>query len=342
MDNGKFESFDEFCLKLNEDEKGVSGTLIDKTKSFIPRVMRFAKAKSVMKSYLRGFERKSLSLIKHFEKTVQAMSDTSYENFKKFKKDKLDALRALDKTDMAVGMAVNYKRDVASLKENELKKINASVDKILDSYTNAIDKRIDSPGFILNVELSDRGKGKLKAKWVELSAIKKMDVDEKLLRLLNDAGLEKLDEINAELDAFIEEHRYTYGKDQIEFYIDSVTEVGPRQYKVVVFLRAPGHRHALTEKGLLIGNTEEQVNDMHSARLLKMKNLVFSTYTMTINADETDYIRPYLKIANSIKPKFGNTENIEDMVNNPSNNGGQAVPTNAPRPVNLPGYGGAF
>jgi len=314
MSNNNFESFDEFCNRLNEDEKGVIGSLIDKSASFIPRVMRFSRAKSVMKSYLHGFEKKSMSLISHFEKNIKKVADTAEENYKKFKKDKLDTLMALDKIDQAVNMATSYKKDLVNLKENEIKKINGYVDKILDSYTAAIEKRIDTPGFILNVELSDKGKGKLKAKWVELSAIKKMEVDEKLMKLLANAGLSTIDDINAELDAFTEEHKYSYGKNALDFYISSVTQIATNQYKVEIFLRAPGHRHALSEKGLLLSDDPDKMQDIRNTKLIKMPNLFFSSYTMTINAREEDFICPYLKLTNSIKPKLGEIENIGDMV----------------------------
>jgi hypothetical protein len=338
MDNNKFESFDEFCLKLNEDEKGIIGSLIDKTASFVPRAMRFAKAKSIMKSYLNGFEKKSLSLIKHFEKNIGKVADTAEENFKKFKKDKLNSLMALDKIDQAVNMAIAYKKELASLKESELKKINAYVDKILDSYTAAIDKRIDNPGFILNVELSDKGKGKLKAKWVELSAIKKMEIDEKLMQLLANAGLSTVDDINAELESFIEEHRYSYGKAAVEIYIDSVVKIAPDQFKVTVFLRSPGNRYALNEKGLLIGDTEEQLSDVHSARLVKARDLVLSAYTLTINAKETSYIRPYVKLVKSVRPTYGNIENIEDMVKTSAANGATNTNNTPTRNTGIPTF----
>jgi len=314
MNNIQFESFDEFCLRLNEDEKGIFGSLIDKTKSFIPRVMRFEKAKSVMKSYLKGFEKKSLSLIKHFEKNIALVAEKAYENFQKFKEDNLKETEATQTNDKAVNLAISYKKDIASLKENELKKINAYIDKVLDSYTNAIDKRIDSPGFILNVELSDRGKGKLKAKWVELSSMKKMEIDEKLLQLLGNAGLNKLDEINAELESYIEEHKYSYGAHALDFRVHSITDIDDNKYKVEIILRAPGRRYPISEKGLLIFDNEIEVTDIDSATIVDYRGaLVFGNYTMEITASPTSYIRPYLKIAGSIVPKLGAPVNIGEL-----------------------------
>lgn len=340
MNKDTFESFNEFCYRLNEDEKGVFGTIIDKTKSFLPRVLRFSRAKKVMKNYLKGFEKKSLSLIKHFEKNIKNISDTADKNFEKFKRDKLESLKAMDRLDLAVNLAVSYKKDVTSLKENEIKKINTMVEKILDSYTASMEKRIDSPGFIINVELSDKGKGNLKAKWIELSNIKKMEIDQKLLELVNNAGLDKLDEINAELDSFIEEYRYSYGQHALDFYISTVTELAPDKFEIEIFLRAPGKRYALSEKGILLANDPDKLEDISSSRLIKMSNLTFGSYTMRITASAEDYVRPYLKIAGTTKAKLGEIENLGELAK--ISKGASAPTPEPPRPINLPGWGEAF
>lgn len=312
-----FESFDQFCNRLYEDdEKGIIGSIINKASTFVPRAMRYKKVKRTMASFLNGFDKKTDNLINNFETNLNKMTSTVVNNYKSFKKKKIEPMMATDKIDQAVNISAIYKKDLENIKSTELKKIKDAVYKVMDHYTAAMDKRIETPGFVLNVELSEKGKGKLKAKWSEVSSIKLMEADEKLSRLIDNESLTKIDEIISELDAFIEEHKYSYGKNTIDFYISTIERVNNSQFRVEVFLRSPGHRHSLSEKGLLIADDANKLIDSKQSKLVKMKNLYFSSYSMVINADETDYVRPYIKLTKSVKPVYGDIEQILDMLSN--------------------------
>lgn len=312
-----FESFDQFCDRLYEDdEKGIIGSIIDRTASFVPRAMRYRKAKKTMGSFLNGFDKKTDNLIKNFESNLDKMASTTRNNYKVFKKKKIDPLMATDKIDQAVNLSAIYKKELESIKSNELKKIKDAVHKVMDHYTAAMDKRIETPGFVINVELSEKGKGKLKAKWSELSSIKLMEADEKLSRLMDNESLSDIDSIISELDAFIEEHKYSYGKNTIDFYISTIEKVGTDKFRIEVFLRSPGHRHSLSEKGILIADDANKLIDHKHSKLVKMKNLYFSSFSIVVTAKDTDYVRPYLKLTKAVKPIYGDIEHIFDMVTN--------------------------
>jgi hypothetical protein len=312
-----FESFDQFCYRIyEEDEKGIIGSIINRTATFIPRSVRFRKAKKTMSLFLNGFDKKTDNLIKNFESNLDKMVTTTNNNYKAFKRKKIEPLMATDKIDQAVNLSAIYKKELESIKSNELKKVKDAIYKIMDHYTVAMDKRIETPGFVINVELSEKGKGKLKAKWSELSSIKLMEADEKLSRLMDNESLSIIDSIISELDAFIEEHKYSYGKNTIDFYISTIEKVGPDKFRIEVFLRSPGHRHSLSEKGILIADDENKLIDHRHSKLVKMKNLYFSSFSIVVTAKDTDYVRPYLKLTKSVKPIYGDIEHIFDMMTN--------------------------
>lgn len=309
-------SMQEYMYMLDEadKEKGPIGKIIDKSRSFIPRSIRFAKVKSVMALYLSKFDKRTDSLLSHFEKRTEDISVDVMKRYKKFKKNTLKPLVANEKIDQAVLRVSALKRDIETIKDNEMKHLRNAMDKIMDNYSSSIEKMIETPGFVSNVELSEKGKGILRAKWTEISSKRKMDAEEKVVKSLGIHGLDKIDSILSVLESFVEEYKYSFGRGAIEIYIYSVEELSQNQYKVSVFLRAPGRRYTLSEKGLLISNDMTKMGDTSKARLIKMKNLYFSSYDMVINAKPDDFIRPYIRLTDSAKPKMGDVEVISEMV----------------------------
>jgi len=66
-------------------------------------------------------------------------------------------------------------------KKEQMQTLDKGIEDVLGAYTTSIENRIQNPGFVLNVELSEKGKGELRAKWQELSALQKIEIDKEKL-----------------------------------------------------------------------------------------------------------------------------------------------------------------
>jgi len=237
-------------LEKGDDDEGTYGKIIDRSLSFIPRAMRFAKGKKIMKRSLNKFIKKSKRVIDKFSKSFQNKVGTIEPEYKELKK-KVEKLVAQEKDIEAKSAMEVHLKELESYKKEQMQILEKGIDDIFQAYTNAIDNRIDAPGFVLNVELSEKGKGELKAKWQELGAVAKMKIDEYKTVLISSPGWKKIDEIIAEINAFVEERKYAKIINDADFFVEKISEV-ENGFKVTVLFRMSGARLKAVEKGLLI------------------------------------------------------------------------------------------
>lgn len=151
-------------LLLEKDDEGVFGTIIDRGLSFVPRAIRFKKAKKVMKKALAGYTNKAKNLIKKFSQSFKRKVDTIEKEYLDVKENKVVPLVKEGKREEAVKLMKEQLKELEDYKKQQMQVLSKGIEDVLTSYTHSIDKRIDNPGFVLNVELSEKGKGELKAK----------------------------------------------------------------------------------------------------------------------------------------------------------------------------------
>lgn len=197
-----------YSLKLYEanedDEKFV--TPLKRVGSFPARAIRFRKAKAVMKKYEAKILRKAEKIIKRFESEI----DKSIPVIKKRGEELEAELKAAKKSgdDVAARAIINqqkkFTKDVEENQQARLQNLNQSIENLINTYTQAIHKRIDEPGYVLRVELSEKGKAELKFLWDEKVATIKQQIYEKLVRIINNKNIKGLESLISKLEIEIE------------------------------------------------------------------------------------------------------------------------------------------
>ena len=299
------------------DNEDSIGNIIDKGLSFIPRAIRFKKAKKIMKKALSGYYLKTINLIRKFDRSMKIVGDKIEIKYKDLLENKISSLISGGKVEQAIKLLENFIEDLKQGQKTHLEKLNQSIETVLSAYTQSIEKRIESPGFVLNVELSEKGKGELSAKWNELVAVKKMKIDQKIADLINSSGIGKINEIISEAEAFIEDKRFTTGKHALDYYVKTISPAGKDNYKVDVHLRTSGRRYKLKEKGI-IWDIDPNKLDLKNkgVNFYKSPDVGYSSYRASItNAQPEAFVRPYLYIHGNPTPKYGTTVKIQDTIN---------------------------
>jgi hypothetical protein len=329
-----------------DDKSGPIGNIIDKAMSFVPRAVRFRKAKRTMAAALNAFEKKAKNIIKEYDKSVTERVKVIDKNYKSFMSDKIKPLLSGDgeqnpgNTNQALKLVESALKEYEKYKKDMLDRLDKEIEGILDSYTKALEKRFDSPGFVLNVELSEKGKGELKAKWLELAAIKRMKIDEYKLQSAESAGMSRLDEIISEMDSFVENRKYTTGKSRIDFRIEYAKELGNGSYDVRVFLRSGvGSRPVATEKGLIYGPEDKMSLTDPGANWVTDPDTAFRLYTLRISGVKPeDFVRPYVKIKGVSGVQYGEPVQIQSILNKPKQTGGTTTDKEDEKGVDLSAY----
>lgn len=315
--NIKYLVSESLILEKGEDES-IFGKVIDRGLSFVPRAMRFKKAKKVMQKSLIEFVKKAKSIIKKFDTTFNEKIKIIDTEYRKLVDEKISPLLKDDKTEEALSILENQRKELEEYKKEQMNILNKSIDDILTPYTNSIEKRIDSPGFVLNVELSEKGKGELRAKWQELAASQKLELDKDKTNIIKSSGYKRLDEMIAEVTKLIAEIKNKERLKNLDFYINYITDKGNNVYDVKVQLRTSGARLNVIEKGVIIGSNPNKLEYSSGANIVKLTGTyAYSAQTFSVhikNVSKDDYVRPYLIDKNSKHPIYGDVGRIDELI----------------------------
>jgi len=305
----------------DEDEK-TFGKIIDRGLSFVPRAMRFKKAKKIMRKSLTKYIKKAKKVIDKFSKSFQIKVNTIDPEYKKLKKE-VDVM-VLDGKDVEAKAAMEvHLKELEAYKKEQMQILDEGIENIFKAYTTAIDERIDAPGFVLNVELSEKGKGELKAKWQEFGAIAKLKIDEHKTALIKSKGWKRIDEIIAEIKAFIESRKYASEIADADFLIENIREE-EHNFRVTVLFRISGARLKAVEKGLLISEDPDKLELDKGATVKKFTGTNryqlggFKERIPKVSLD--NYIRPYIVVKEIKKPMYGDIVKIRTFLSGKKDN----------------------
>ena len=323
MSKESFESLNEYqtynvdylvpekLMEAGDDDEGAFGKIIDRGMSFIPRAMRFKKAKKVMRKSLSKFTNKAKNLVSKFASGFKAKVNTIDKEYKALLKDKIEPLIEDNKMPEAIEMMESQKKELEAYKKDQIAILDKGIEDILGAYTTSIDKRIDNPGFVLNVELSEKGKGELKAKWQELAAVQKIEIDKEKTKLISSPGWKRLEEMIAEMTGFIKTKKKS--SQDITFFVQDIDKLPDDDYLVRVHVRVEGGRPQLQEKGLIVGEDPEKLDFGSNARKIKVTGTYqynLNPYKLRVNAPPTYYVRPYL-ILKDADPMYGDVATLD-------------------------------
>jgi len=308
--------------KGNEDE-GALGKIIDRGLTFVPRAMRFKKAKKIMAKYLGAYTKKSKNLISKFAKSFLKKVEIVEKEYNELKEKKIKPLINDGETATAVKLMKEQLKEIENYKKDQMSTLDKSISSVLDAYTSSINHRIDNPGFILNVELSERGKGELKAKWQELIGIQQSKVEESKTELIKSEGWKKLDQMISEMTSFVES-RGTGSSADVEMFVqDLVKRSGSGEYEVKVHLRVQHGRVSVKEKGVLIGSDLEDLELKAGSRKVKVTGTYqynAKGFNLIFSGDENDLVRPYMLVNDVPEPFYGDAalcKNARDEATTP-------------------------
>lgn len=198
-----------YSMKLFEadnDDDDVLSTPISRAASFPARALRFKKAKSVMKKYEKKILTKIDKVIARFEKEL----DKSIPQITTRGKDLQAALEAAKRSGdeveakAIVNQQKKFNEDVKKNQDERANNLNQTIDNLITTYTTAIHKRIDEPGYVLKVEISDKGKADLKFMWDEIVSTIKQKGYEKLVKVINNKNVKELESLVSRLEVEIE------------------------------------------------------------------------------------------------------------------------------------------
>lgn len=298
-----------------DDDNDAIGNIIDKGLSFVPRLLRFKKAKTVMSKSLNLYIKKSKSIIDSFEAISSTKIDNITKEYNSLKNGKVKKLLSVDNKEEASTLLKNFLSELEQYKSEQISQLDKNIENVHQAYTNAIDKRIDSPGFVFNVELSEKGKGELKAKWQELSATADMKIDEyKTASILKNEGFKKLDVIIAEVNSFINKNESIKG--DVHFTVTSIKQQG-NKFEVESRPVIVGARYNVKEKGIIIsGEPDNMELGKGGKKYVYSGNRANTTrpYRIIITANIEEYVLPYMLVHETETPIYGDLVQIDDML----------------------------
>ena len=193
--------------KGNSDDDDKLTTPFSRMLSFPARAIRYRKAKNVMIRYSRKILSRVEKIIRKFEgeldKSIFQITQKGQDLEAQLKKAKSSG----NETEVraVVNQQKKFKVDVEKNQEARVQHLNQSIDNLIQAYTNGITKRIDEPGYVLKVELSDRGKADLKFLWEEYVSKIKQQTYEKLIKIINNKHVKGLEKMLAILEVEIED-----------------------------------------------------------------------------------------------------------------------------------------
>jgi hypothetical protein len=197
-----------YALSLFEadEEDDVLSTPISRAASFPARAIRYKKAKSVMNKYARKILSKIDKIIDRFEAEI----DKSIPQITAKGKDLQNQLNAAKSSGdqveakSVVNQQKKFTEEVKQNQEQRVSNLNQTIENLINTYTTAIHKRIDEPGYVLKVEISDKGKADLKFSWDELVSSVKQKSYEKLVKIINNKNIKALESLVSRLEVEIE------------------------------------------------------------------------------------------------------------------------------------------
>jgi hypothetical protein len=211
LDNIVLEEYGiKYSMKLYEaddDDDGTYSTPFRRMGSFPARAIRYKKAKSVMKKYVTKIIKKADKIINRFQGEINK-SVPIIDNRGRELDDKLEkAKRSGDETQTKsiINQQKKFTEDVANNQKLRVDNLQQSLENLINTYTQAIHKRVDEPGYVLKVELSEKGKADLKFLWDEYIAIIKQQIYEKLIKILDNKHLKGLEDLISKLEIQVQD-----------------------------------------------------------------------------------------------------------------------------------------
>jgi hypothetical protein len=193
--------------KGGSDDDSALTTPLSRMFSFPARAIRYRKAKNIMIRYSKKIISRVEKIIRKFEGELDKSITQITEKGKDLQNQLEKAKKAGDETEVraVVNQQKKFKSEVEKNQEARVQHLQQSIDNLIQAYTNGIHKRIEQPGYVLKVELSDKGQADLKFLWEEyVSKIKQMTY-EKLIKIINNKHVKGLEKMIARLEVEIED-----------------------------------------------------------------------------------------------------------------------------------------
>lgn len=201
------EEYNIIPLLEDKDNDGGISTPFQRMFSFPSRAIRYRKAKNVMSKYAKKILSRSQKIIKKFEGELEK-SIIEIEKKGNDLQDQLLKARNAGKymeEKAIINQQKKFKADVEKNQSDRINHLNQSIDSLISAYTTGIHKRIDEPGYILKVELSEKGKTDLKFLWEEYISTIKQQIYEKLIQIINNKHVKGMESLIAKLEVEIED-----------------------------------------------------------------------------------------------------------------------------------------
>jgi hypothetical protein len=207
LDQIIFEEYEITPLLEDKDNEGGVSTPIQRMISFPSRAIRYRKAKNVMSKYSKKILSRSEKIIKKFEGELEKSIIEIERKGNDLQNQLLKARNAgkYMEEKAIINQQKKFKADVEKNQSDRINHLNQSIDSLIGAYTTGIHKRIDEPGYILKVELSERGKTDLKFLWEEYISTIKQQIYEKLIQIINNKHVKGMESLIARLEVEIED-----------------------------------------------------------------------------------------------------------------------------------------
>ncbi len=191
----------------SNDDDSTFTTPFKRMASFPARAIRYRKAKNIMIRYSKKIISKVEKIIRKFEGELDKSIIQITEKGKDLQSQLEKAKKSGDEVEVraVVNQQKKFKADIEKNQEARVQHLNQSIDNLIQAYTNGITKRIDEPGYVLKVELSDKGKADLKFLWEEYISRIKQQTYEKLIKIINNKHVKGLEKMIARLEVEIED-----------------------------------------------------------------------------------------------------------------------------------------
>jgi len=171
------------------------------------RAIRYRKAKNVMIRYSKKIISKVEKIIRKFESELDKSITQITQKGEDLQKQLERAKKIEDETEVraVVNQQKKFKSEVEKNQEARVQHLNQSIDNLIQAYTQGIHKRIEQPGYVLKVELSDKGQADLKFLWEEYTSKIKQMTYEKLIKIINNKHVKGLEKLISRLEVEIED-----------------------------------------------------------------------------------------------------------------------------------------
>jgi hypothetical protein len=194
-------------LLLEKDDDSALTTPFNRMLSFPARAIRYRKAKNIMIRYSKKIITRVERIIRKFEGELDKSITQITEKGKDLELQLQKAKSSNDETEVraVVNQQKKFKSEVEKNQEARIQHLQQSIDNLIQAYTAGIHKRIEQPGYVLKVELSDKGQADLKFLWEEYVSKIKQQTYEKLIKIINNKHVKGLEKMIARLEVEIED-----------------------------------------------------------------------------------------------------------------------------------------